>query len=102
MPPCVLLLQCFYGNATKQSDGSFKCKCETGWHGKHCSESGVIQCHHGSYDAANDYCKCDPLWTGEACDVFTCIHGTVVQTGLDAAGAPTLSCQCSEGWTGPE
>ncbi len=38
----------------------------------------------------------------QACDIFTCMHGSVQQTGLDSSGAPTFMCACEENWAGAE
>ena len=38
----------------------------------------------------------------QACDIFTCMHGTVAQSGVDMSGAPTFECVCEADWTGAE
>ena len=59
-------------------------------------------CYRGTYDTVHKYCQCDPLWAGEACDIFMCMHGAVTQVGVDHDGSPMLACQCLPGWTGSE
>ena len=34
--------------------------------------------------------------------MYTCVHGTLNQTGKDVSGAPTYRCSCYQGWTGAE
>jgi hypothetical protein len=38
----------------------------------------------------------------QACDIYTCMHGTAVSTGVDMNGAPTMACQCLPDWAGAE
>ena len=97
-----VVLQCHHGTAQVSSNGTVSCLCQSGWTGAHCSQSISQLCYRGTYDVVNHYCDCDPLWAGESCDIYTCMHGTVVQTGVDGDGAPMLACQCLPGWTGPE
>ncbi len=38
----------------------------------------------------------------QGCDIYTCMHGTAVSTGVDMNGAPTMACQCQPDWAGAE
>jgi hypothetical protein len=36
------------------------------------------------------------------CDIYTCMHGRVINTGVDIDGAPMMACECLPDWFGAE
>jgi len=143
-------IQCFHGRITEstvdvpvttgptagtvQAVTVYNCSCFEGWMGSTCdvwAGRGSEFCYYGIYQEDLGYCKCDPLWAGPRCDIYTCLHGVaeqvrvaangtatapstevVAQTVTDETGAiastaanagtDTLQCRCLDGWFGAD
>lgn len=59
----------------------------------------VADCNgKGRCDSSNGRCRCNPGWTGDACESRACPHPTCLDRGVCVNG----TCYCKDGWRGPD
>ena len=75
---------------TERSVTVYTCNCFENWRGQSCDQwagRGSNLCYYGVFDEDKGHCRCDPFWTGDHCDRYTCQHGVVMEVLMGPTGA---------------
>ncbi|XP_037915556.1 protein slit isoform X1 [Hermetia illucens] len=107
--PCKNKAQCM-STATKNGERDYECRCQPGYHGKHC-EFMIDACYGNPcrnnatctvLEEGRFSCKCQAGYTGARCEtnIDDCVENKCLNNATCIDGVESYKCSCQPGFTG--